>query len=264
MTKNTQENAQDTVQETQDAVTETAVVSASDTSIVEVAKTKPSQIIAAVVANMKTQFAAANDGMDLDFVRFGDWLKINKKGQFIERDNEDVNYGEDIDVIIAHGEQRWTLWGIKESAEDGVLITAGRTQEESVEQLAAWLEANPGKEAEYTADMIRLCYLAQIVPVQSLVMEEGETLDDLLPSVYLFSFSPTDTYEVGHYAGKLFMGKYKTANIPKRTALNSVVTRITTEEKKSKNNEWIGVNLRPVTLFKPEDYGIQYDANEGK
>ncbi|MFJ5716569.1 hypothetical protein [Neobacillus sp. NPDC093127] len=211
-----------------------------------------SNYITQILEETKNGFIEANQGLDLDFVRMGDWLSVNKKGNFQEKDDEAVQYGDTIDVVVGFGEQRWSLWGLEGSPEDGQLIVAHKTKDEAEEALSGWLNENPQAADRYSAADISLRYMAYVVPVDSL------TPDDF-PKIYLMSFSPTDTIVWGRFAFDVYKGKFKVLNIPSRTAVNKIVVRLTTEEKKSRSNasqSWIGLNFKPVGLFKPEDYGI--------
>src|SRR5690554_256337 len=84
----------------------------------EVAVTNQSYI-AAILEDTKQGFLEANEGMDFDFVHMGEWLSVNSKGDFIEKDNEEVNYGDSIDVVIGLGEKRYSLWGFDDTPEEG-------------------------------------------------------------------------------------------------------------------------------------------------
>jgi hypothetical protein len=196
----------------------------------------------------------ANEGLDLDFVYMGSWLVFDKKGNFYEKDHDDVKYGDKIDVVIGQGEKRWSLWGLEKSPEDGMLIVSCREREDAVASLEAWLEANPEAAARYSADDLELRYMAYVVPVSCLGDQEQ------LPKIYIMSFAPTTTISYGKYAQAVYSGSYsKTAQIPARTGINRVVTRLTTDEKKSTkgNNSWMAIDFEAIGLFNPADYGIQ-------
>lgn len=233
----------------------------NETVVNEVAETKTaapavvqagSNYITQILEETKNGFIEANGGLDLDFVRMGDWLTINKKGNFQEKDDETVSYGDSIDIVVGAGEQRWSLWGAEGSPEDGQLIVAEKTKEDAEAALSGWLNENPQAADRYAVDAISLRYMAYVVPVDSLVPDD-------FPKIYLMSFSPSDTIAWGRFAFDVFKGKFKPLNIPGRTAVNKIVLRLVTEEKKSKTNasqSWIGLKFQPVGLFKPEDYGI--------
>ena len=101
-------------------------VTTNETKAVAVAN---QSYISRMLEERRQGFMEANAGMDLDYVRMGEWLKLNKKGNFVEKDDESVSYGQTIDVVVGHGEQRWTLWGKDNTPEKGELITAEKTQE---------------------------------------------------------------------------------------------------------------------------------------
>lgn len=214
-----------------------------------------SNYISVILEETKQGFLEANSGLDLDFVRMGDWLKINKKGNFIEKDNEEVSYGDRIDVVVGHGEKRYTLWGKDNTPEKGQIITMEQTQEEAELALAAWLEENPEAAERYALTDIQLRYLAYVVPVSS-ISDSAKSGD--LPDIYLMSFPPGDTIGWGKYAMSLFKGKHKGLGIPKGTGANRVVTRLVTEERENSDKEsYLGIKFEPVGLFVPSEYGIE-------
>lgn len=212
--------------------------------------------ITSILEENKRNFLEDNAGLDLDFVRMGDWLKMNKKGNFVEKDNEEVSYGDQIDVVIGYGEKRYTLWGKEGSPEDGEIICLEPTEEEAYAAFNNFIEANPEAAERYTADDIKLRYLAYVVPVETLA--EAAKNDDV-PPVYIMSFATTDTYLWGRYALNLYNGKYKNVGIPRRTPANRVVTRLISEERKVKGSTdtYLGLKFEAVGVFKEEDYGIK-------
>lgn len=217
----------------------------------EVATTNKSYITA-ILEETKQGFLEANQGMDFDFVRMGDWLSVSKKGNFVEKEDEEVSYGDTIDVVIGYGEQRWSLWGHEDTPEDGQLIVAEAKQEDAMAALSEYFNLNPEAAERYTYDDIRLRYMASVIPVDSLKPDD-------FPQIYLLSFSPTDTILFGKWAMRVYQGKYKKVGIPARSAVNNIVTRLKTVERKSRSNaaqSWVGIDCEPVGVFKPEDFGI--------
>lgn len=209
--------------------------------------------ITQLLEDLKADFMAVNEGLDMDFVYMGTWLIFNKKGVFIEKDNEQMAYGDHIDVVIGQGEKRWSLWGLQDSPEDGQLIVACRERADAEAALAAWLEANPDAATRYDLDDLELRYMAYVVPVSTLGNPEE------MPKIYIMSFAPTNTIAFGKYAQALYKGDYRNMGVPQRTGVNKVVTRITTVDKKGKNTSWIGLDFMPVGIFNPADYGINPD-----
>ena len=55
---------------------------------------------------------------------------------------------------------------------------------------------------------------------------------------------------------KVFQGGFKKAGVKAGTGVTSVVTRISTSEKKGKDPSisWLGVDFEAMGLFNPEDY----------
>lgn len=212
-----------------------------------------SNYISMILEETKRGFVEANAGLDLDFVRMGDWLVINSKGNFVEKDDETVVYGDSIDVVVGYGEQRYSLWGHEDSPEEGQLIVAEPKREDALAALGEYLAQNPEAAERYGEEDVKLRYMAYVVPVQTL------TPDDF-PKIYLMSFSQTDSFGWGRFAMNCFQGKYKAVGVPSRTAANKVVTRLTTAERKQDSRKWIGIDFTPVGLFKPEDYGVDPSA----
>lgn len=227
----------------------------------EVAETKKNEIatpnqsyIAAILEETKVGFLEANQGMDFDFVHMGEWLTKDSKGNFVEKEDESVNYGDTIDVVFGYGEKRYSLWGFDDTPEEGQLIVAEATLEAANEAFESYLAINPDAVERYNYDDIKLRYMAMIVPVNSL--KDGE-----FPQIYNLSLSPSDTIIFGRWAMSVYQGKglAKEVGIKRGTGINKIVTRLTTVERKSKSNaaqKWTGIDFAPVGIFKPEDYGI--------
>lgn len=208
-----------------------------------------SSYITMILEETKRSFVEMNQGLDLDFVRMGDWLVIDSKGNFVEKDDDTIKYGDSIDVVVGYGEQRYSLWGQEGSPEDGVLIVAEPKREDALAALGEYLAANPDAAERYDESDVKLRYMAYVVPVSTLAPDD-------FPKIYLMSFSQTDSFGWGRYAMNCFQGKYKALGVPARTAANKVVTRLTTAERKQETRKWIGIDFTPVGLFDPADYGI--------
>src|SRR5690625_2296849 len=210
--------------------------------------------ITAILEETKRGFLEVNEGMDFDFVHMGEWLSRDSKGNFVEKEDETVNYGDSVDVVVGYGEKRYSLWGFDGTPEDGQLIVAEATQEAANEAFQAFLEINPDAAERYNYDDIKLRYMAMVVPVESL--KDGE-----FPQIYNLSLSPSDTIIFGRWAMSVYQGKglAKEVGIPRGTGVNKVVTRLKTVERVNRNNKsqkWIGVDFEPVGMFNPKDYGI--------
>lgn len=209
-----------------------------------------------ILEMIKTDFLVVNDGMDFDFVNIGTWMTISKKGNFVEKDRDGnvlEDYGDTLDVVIGKGEKRWTVWGEKDSPEDGVLIVAEQDKEVAEQKLTEWLQENKGAQARYNLNSLELRYIAFVIPIVTISKDD-------LPKIYLMSFPKTTTLDWGRYAQNIYMGKFKHIGIASRIGVNKVVTRMTTSEKGSDNNTWIGIDFTPVGMFNPADYGI--DPNQ--
>lgn len=220
-----------------------------------------SNYIVDILQNIKDDFIAVNEGMEFDYVNVGTWLSIDKKGNFVVRDQDKnvlTDFGDKLDVVIGKGEKRYMLWGDSESPEDGILIANKSTLDDATIQLEQFLEEHPEAKEHYNEDSIKLTYLSYLVPVFSLSANED------MPEIYLLAFSQTTTFSWGNFGKNVYLGKFKNVGIPARTPVNRIVTRLITEEKTSKsnaNNSWIGIKFEPIGMFNPDDYKV---ANMGE
>lgn len=261
MSENTKNVAENATTETTDVqtnpgqehVAENAIVQAAPTAV---AQTPPAALtyITQLLSTIMDDFIAANAGLDVDFVYVGNWLVINKKGNFVEKDDETVSYGDHIDVVVGQGEKRWSLWGLQNSPEDGQLIVACREREDAVNMLNSWLNEHPEAADRYSVDDLELRYMAFVVPVEAVAASMQDP--DSIPKVYLMSFSPTATISWGKYAMGVFQGKYKNMGIKARTGVASVVTRLSTKEMKGKDPSvsWLGIEFEAMGMFNPDEY----------
>lgn len=226
-------------------------IQAASTGTVATTAQAGAAYITTLLNNTFEEFQKANDGLDLDFVYMGSWLVVDKKGDFVDRDDDSVKYKDHIDVIIGKGEKRWSLWGLQNSPEDGQLIVACREKVDAEQQLSAWLEENPEAAERYSLEDLELRYMASVVPVDALAEEDG------IPKIYIMSFAPTATIAYGKYAMNVFRGAYKKLGIPARTGLTNVVTRLSTEEQKSRRDasvSWLAITFEAMGIFNPDDY----------
>jgi len=239
--------------------TGTEVMAADEGKTVSVLSS-PGQFVTQMLDAIKEEFLVVNAGLDLDFVRIAQMVKLNKVGKFVlARDEEGTVFGDTMDIVIAQGEQRWSLWGLQDSPEDGMLIVAEKTREEAEIKLSAWLMENQERTERYSVSDIQLRYMAIFVRVDTLAEAFA---NDETPEIYLLPIATTDTYEYGGYAMELFKGKYKAIGIPSKTAVSAAVTRITSKQKKRGTNSWVGIEFQPVVLFNPADYGIVYEEQK--
>ncbi len=235
---------------------ETAVTTTTENAVAE----RPKNYITTILETMKADFEAVNEGVEVDFVRMGEWLLIDKKGNFVDKKEKDekgkgISYGDHIDVVVGQGEKRWSLWGAEKSPEDGMLIVAEKELTDAQAALSSWLETNPQASDRYSLESLELRYMCMVVPVDSLSPEND------FPDVYIMGFAPTATIAFGKYTMAVYQGKFKGIGIPSRTGVSKVVTRLTTSEKSgSGNTSYIGIDFDAVGLFKPEEYGINAEA----
>ncbi|TVX92260.1 hypothetical protein [Paenibacillus agilis] len=235
------------------ATEETAVQTAGTTAPAVMSN---ANYIALAIQAKQEGFLAANEGLDLDYVRMGQYLKISKKGNFVEARDELVSYGDTIDVVVAKAEKRYTLWGLEESPEDGVLIVSDPVEADAIAALESWLSQNPERAADYSIKDIQLRLTTFIVPVHA----NGQVMlgPDQAPTIYLMSFAQGDTFGFGNYAMGIFDGKSKSIGVPANTGANKVVTRMVTEERTraGSKDSYLGLKFECLGMFNPADYGI--------
>jgi len=198
---------------------------------------------------IQTEFLEVNAGMDLDFVYMTTWLQIDAKGNFVEKNSDEVvkNYGDNLDVVIAKGEQKFSLWGKEKSPEDGQLIVAENTLEDAEAVFESWLELNPLAQERYSVSDIQSRYLAYIVPVESLTEE--------VPKIYTLGMAPTSKMAFGQWSFNVFKGSYTAKGIKKNTGINNIVTKLKTVSKVNKQKEnYIAIQFEAVEMFKPEKF----------
>lgn len=215
------------------------------------------------VRQVMQDFLAINEGLDLDFVRMGDYIRINKKGKFYDSADESNVFGDYIDVVIIQGEQRYTLWGNEDSPEKGQLIVSHRDEGTAKASLDEWLQANPDAQQRYSLDDLELRYIAWVVPVSTIGPDNP-------PQIYLLSLPTTATIAWGKYALNIVQGRYKAIGVPARTSAKHVVTRVSTEDAKSRRDQsisYLAIKFECLGMFRPSDYGINLDdvneAGEG-
>lgn len=207
----------------------------------EVAKTNQA-FITAMFEKMRNDFLEANEGLGLDFVHMTTWLTINAKGQFVDKDNPDLNYGDSLDVIIASGEERYSLWGKKGTKEEGALIVSELTRDKANEAFRDWCENNPQSADDYDEADIQSRYVAFVVPVASLLTET--------PKVYILGMAPTSKIAYGQWAFSVYSGKEAARGIPKGTGINRVITRLKTVDKTNKDKEnYIAIEFNAIEMF---------------
>lgn len=247
------ENATEVVEKNEGEVVEKNEVVTQEKAQAPAVVATGSTYISAILEETKRNFVEINAGLDLDFVRMGDWLTIDSKGNFGEKDDDSVKFGDSIDVVVGYGEQRYSLWGHEGTPEEGQLIVADPDRDQALAALGEYLAQNPEAAERYSEEDVKLRYMAYVVPVATLAPGE-------FPQIYLMSFSQTDSFGWGRFAMNCYQGKYKKMNVPARTAANAVVVRLTTAERKQESRKWIGIDFTPVGVFNPSDYGL--DPNE--
>jgi len=222
----------------------------------EMAKPVDTEVVSATEAfitklvNAKREgFLKANEGLDLDFVYFTKWLSIDSKGNFVEKNGNEVvhSFGDSIDVLIARDEQKFSLWGEEDSDEDGELIVAENTREEAEKRFLLWLENNPTAKERYSINSIQSRYIAFVVPIKSLSKGQDVTL-------YTLGMAPTSKMAYGQWAYAIYSGNPTeiAKGIPAGTGVNRVVVRITTVAKVNKfKQNYLALEFATVEMFDP-------------
>ena len=204
---------------------------------------KPKNEVASYVGNliksMQESFLEANQGFELNFVYMGTWLMVNSKGQFYDKDNEEINFGDSINVVLGGAEQRFMLWGKEGSEQDGQLLIAENNKEAAEARLAALSEEQAN--FDYT-----------MADVQSRQLLFFVMLDDIkseFPTIYQLSLPQTGKIAFGKWALNVYRGAHKKDGFGKGTQLSSVVTNITTVEKRKGNKNYIGYVFKAEAAF---------------
>lgn len=211
------------------------------------AATKSAEYVKNLMTGLKDEFLQANAGMGLDFVYIGSWLVCNKKGQFKDRDNDALVFGDNVDIVIGGGEERFMLWGKDGTPESGTLLIGEDTQLAAETAFDNMIETKPELLERYTKADIQGRYIAYVVPVQML----GKA--STVPTIYMLSMSPTSKFAFGKYGMEIFKGAYAKIGIPAKTPVSAVVTRISTEEKTNSNKQtYVCFTFAPVELFNLE------------
>jgi len=220
----------------------------------ELTQTSKQEVVAAsrafvqnIIHETKAKFMEVNEGMDLDFVFLGEWLKKTKLGEFCLSADETQVFGKVLDVVICSGEKRYIMWGKDSSPEEGQLIIAANNELDAKREFSAFIEVVEGASERYSAEDLKLTYLAYVITT--------DQIGDESPALYILPFPQTDTMEYAGYSKRLFTGSYKNIGIPKYTGVNQVITRISTVEKKSRNNKsYVGFEFEAVALFDPKEF----------
>lgn len=224
------------------------MVKKEENAVIKKEETKAMAYVSNLFVELQKEFLEANAGLDLDFVYMTAWLSIDGKGNFVEKNGDTIvkQYKDVIDVVIAKGEQKFSLWGKEKSPEDGELIVAEDTREAAEEMFMQWAENNPEAAKRYDVNDIQSRYIAYVVPVETLK-------DD--PKIYTMGFAPTSKMSYGQWAFKVFKGAFADKGIPKNTGINKIVTRIMTESRtNSQKQSYTSLSFEAVEMFNPEKH----------
>jgi len=205
----------------------------------EVKKNEVASYVGNLIKNAQESFLAANQGFELDFVYMGTWLAVNSKGQFYDKDDESINFGDSINVVLGGAEQRFMLWGREGSEQDGQLLVAESSRDAAEERLKSLLEDDP--KMSYT--------IADIQSRQLLFLVMLDEIKSDFPTIYQLSLPQTGKIAFGKWALNVYRGAYKKDGFKQGTNLNSIVTNITTVEKRNGNKNYIGYVFKAESLF---------------
>jgi len=204
-----------------------------------------------VLTRLQGAFIAANPEFEgLDFVNFGEWVSLNKLGQFVLFDDEElVNPDKpgEIAVILAGGKRAYQLWAKLGSGSDkgdperkGLLVF-GDTREQAEAKFFERAAVDPGFGEMYDVDDIKLRFMVIMVPEDS---------DMEFPTILLQNYPETGALAFGKYSAKIFTGRFqKKFGIRKGTKIAEVVTRVYTTSEKSRRDASItyaALNFEPL------------------
>jgi len=199
-----------------------------------------------ILTRLQNAFIAANPEFEgLDFVNFGEWVTLNKLGQFIFFDDEAlVNPDKpgEIAVIIAGGKRVYQLWAdINNDKERKGLLVYGDTREAAERMFFERAATDPGFNEMYDVDQIKLRFMVIMVPEDS---------DPEFPTIMLQNFPETGALAFGKYSSRLFTGRFlQKFGIKKGSKIAEVLTRIYTTSEKSRQDQSItyaALNFEPL------------------
>lgn len=152
---------------------------------------------------------------DLDFVDLGTMLRLNAKGQFESKDNEEVVFNE-MTVVILNGKPRFNLWGKDDSPQANELLFSCDSEEEAKNKFEEFCAEDAVNEQMYSWSDVSKRYII------TFVSDDGQ--------LYAIDMSATSKYAFGAYAKKLFNDH--------GVGPMEVVTKLGTETKKKDRNSW--------------------------
>lgn len=204
-----------------------------------------------VLSRLQRAFIAANPEFEgLDFVNFGEWVTLNKLGQFIYFDDEALvnpDKPTELAVILAGGKRVYQLWAkIGKTGEGGDperkgLLVVGATREEAEAKFFERAAVDHGFSEMYDVDDIKLRFMVIMVPEDS---------DPEFPTIWLTNFPETGALAFGKYTSKLFTGRYtQKFGIKKGSKIAEVLTRIFVTSEKNRQDPSItyaALNFEPL------------------
>lgn len=208
-----------------------------------------------ILTRLQNAFVQANPEFEgLDFVNFGEWITLNKLGQFMYFDDESlVNPDKpgEIAVVIAGGKRVYQLWAKLGSGSDkgdterkGLLVF-GDTREAAERAFFERAATDPGFGEMYDVDDIKLRFMVIMVPEDS---------DPDFPTILLQNYPETGALGFGKYASRIFTGRFlQKYGIRKGSKIAEVLTRIWTTSEKSRKDAGItyaALNFEPLGYAK--------------
>lgn len=203
-----------------------------------------------ILTRLQNAFIQANPEFEgLDFVNFGEWITLNKLGQFIYFDDEQfVNPDKpgEIAVILAGGKRIYQLWAdINEDKERKGLLVYGDTREAAERAFFERAATDPGFSERYDVEDIKLRFMVIMVPEDS---------DPEYPTILLQNFPETGALAFGKYTAKIFTGRFNQKfGIKKGSRIAEVLTRLYTTSEKSRKDPSItyaALNFEPLGYAK--------------
>lgn len=229
-----------------------------ETALVDQGETKPVKQADNALTRLQNAFIAANPEFEgLDFVNFGEWVTLNKLGQFIYFDDEQlVNPDKpgEVVVIIAGGKRVYQLWAdIQNDKERKGLLVFGDTREVAERMFYEHAATDPGFGDTYDVDDIKLRFMVIMVPEDS---------DPEFPTILLQNYPQTGALAFGKYASRIFTGRFKGKyGINKGAKIAEVLSRVYVTSEKNKRDASI---TYAALNFEPLGYARLNNADGGE
>lgn len=161
------------------------------------------------------------EGLEVDL---GTYLKTTKTGKFQSKENEKVIFDQ-LNCVILGGRPQYNLWGKDGSPQEDTLLISVESHEEAINEFERLSAEDSVFGQLYSVKDIQERYII------TLVNEDG--------NMYAINMSRGGKLDFGAYAKFLF----NTHNC----GANKVITKITTIEKTSGKNSWLGLKFEMIS-----------------